>query len=183
MSKKLISNCIQHLKSAEKVVSQQDNVPDHITTALQTIMEWSLPKEEPHPKLNKELLYGSHIFTPWNIQTAAEMVYSTLGWGYQEAIYREGLITELRSRGFQCQSEVPQPIYYNDQPLSYGNSRIDILVHNDIVLELKADGVTQNTIVKANQQCKRYISQGNYSMGIVIGFPDKPNERVFFNII
>ena len=172
-----------HLKSAEKIAFQSDSIPEHIINALQIIQEWTLPEDLRNPKMNKELLYGNHLFTPLSIRTAAELVYETLGWGYQEAIYREALITELRSRDFICQSEVPQPIYYKDQPLSYGNSRMDILVHNDIVLELKADGVTQNTIIKANQQCKRYLSQNTYSMGIVIGFPDKPNEKVFFNIL
>ena len=179
MSKKLISNCITHLKSA----ALQESIPDHIAIAIQTINDWELPKDEPSPKLNNELLYNAHLFTPFEIKEAAELVYETLGWGYQESIYREALITELRSKNFICQSEVPQPIYYNGQPLSYGNSRMDILVYNDIVLELKADGVSPNTIIKANQQCKRYLSQNTYSMGIVIGFPDKPNEKVFFNIL
>lgn len=183
MSKKIISKCITHLKIIEKNLNKEDVIPEKISECLRILEEWCIPEVNHDDRLTQELLYQDHLFTPKIIKESAECVYDTLGWGYQEAIYREALITELRSRKFICQSEVPQAIHYKDTPLSYGNSRIDILVHNDIVLELKADGVTSNTIIKANQQCSRYLSQGKYSMGIVIGFPDKPNEKVFFQIV
>ena len=118
-----------------------------------------------------------------SITKCAHTVYNNLSWGYQESIYREALVYELRENNIKCQVELPLTIQYKNSPLSYGASRIDILVNNMIVIELKADSLSNATINKATQQCKRYLKQGNYPIGMIIGFPDKENRTIISNII
>ena len=103
--------------------------------------------------------------------------------GYLENTYREALALELRSRGLECQTEVAQTLSYKGKPLSYGQSRIDILVESRYVIELKADALSENTVSKARLQCLRYLVQGKYPFGMVVGFPDKPEKPVHVSFV
>jgi len=113
------------------------------------------------------------------VTSAVQDIDQHLDRGYLESTYREALAMELRERGLSCQTEVSQTIYYKGAPLSYGQSRIDILIHPNIVIELKADSLSENTIYKAKLQCKRYLTQGNYPFGMIVGFPDKSDKDPF----
>ena len=44
---------------------------------------------------------------------AAKYVYSTLGAGLEEAIYRDAMSIELQDRGFTVKTEAPVSIKYN----------------------------------------------------------------------
>lgn len=103
--------------------------------------------------------------------------------GYLENTYREALALELRSRGLECQTEVAQTLSYKGKPLSYGQSRIDILVESRYVIELKADALSENTVSKGRLQCLRYLVQGDYPFGMVVGFPDKPEKSTYLSFI
>jgi GxxExxY protein len=103
--------------------------------------------------------------------------------GYLENTYREALALELRSRGLECQTEVAQTLSYKGKPLSYGQSRIDILVESRYVIELKADALSENTVSKARLQCLRYLVQGDYPFGMVVGFPDKPEKPIHVSFV
>ena len=71
------------------------------------------------------------------IIAAAIEVHKNLGPGLLEAVYRLCLGLELAARGLKYQTEVAVPLLYKDEKIDYC-FRLDFLVENDVVLELKA---------------------------------------------
>lgn len=97
---------------------------------------------------------------------AAIEVHRTLGPGLLESVYQECLLFELKSQGLSVEKEKSLPIVYKDVKLDHGY-RIDILVENKIVLELKT--VESLTDVH-NAQILTYLKLGNYPLGLLINF-------------
>jgi len=100
---------------------------------------------------------------------AAIEVHKTLGPGLLESAYQECLLFELKSLGFQVEKEKTLPIIYKDIKLDHGY-RIDLLVENKIVLELKT--VEFLTDVHT-AQILTYLKLGNYPLGLLINFHTK----------
>jgi len=73
----------------------------------------------------------------YEIMGAAMEVHRALGPGLLESAYKLALQYELSQRGFDVQREVPVEIDYKgiQIPNAY---RIDLLVDNSVILELKA---------------------------------------------
>ncbi len=69
------------------------------------------------------------------IIAAAIEVHKQLGPGFIESIYKNALIIELKKRELRVASEVEVPIYYQD--IEIGKHRLDLLVEDCIVVELK----------------------------------------------
>ena len=68
---------------------------------------------------------------------AAIQVHTALGPGLLEAAYEACLEHELEGRSLAVQRQVPMPLRYKDVVLDIGY-RIDLLVDNAVVIELKA---------------------------------------------
>lgn len=64
-------------------------------------------------------------------------VYNKLGPGLLESVYHRILIYELEENGLEVKSEVILPIIYDEKVFDI-NFRIDILVENKVILELKS---------------------------------------------
>jgi GxxExxY protein len=67
---------------------------------------------------------------------AAIAVHRVLGPGFMEAIYRKAMCIELQSRGIAFETERPITVKYRSVDLP--GQRIDLIVGNAIVVELKA---------------------------------------------
>jgi len=63
-------------------------------------------------------------------------VHKQLGPGLQESAYHECLKYDLHNRNLMVTSHIPQPIIYEQVKLNHGY-RIDLLVENKIVVEIK----------------------------------------------
>ena len=63
-------------------------------------------------------------------------VHKNLGPGLLESAYEECLAFELKKEGLKFIRQQPTPVVYKDIKLDYGY-RIDILVEDSVVLELK----------------------------------------------
>ncbi|MFK5879233.1 MAG: GxxExxY protein [Flavobacteriaceae bacterium] len=100
---------------------------------------------------------------------AAIEVHRTLGPGLLESAYQECLLFELKSHGLKVEKEKALPIIYKDIKLDHGY-RIDLLVENRIVLELKT--VESLTDVHT-AQVLTYLKLGNYPIGLLINFHTK----------
>lgn len=100
---------------------------------------------------------------------AAIDVHRALGPGLLESAYQECLLFELKSRGLKVTKEVSLPIVYKDVRLDHGY-KIDLLVENKIVLELKT--VERFTDVHS-AQILTYMKLGNYPLGLLINFHTK----------
>jgi GxxExxY protein len=64
-------------------------------------------------------------------------VHKALGPGLLESIYEECLCEELRNKGLKVQNQVYLPLYYKGRKLDK-NFRIDILVEDVIIIEIKS---------------------------------------------
>ncbi len=113
------------------------------------------------------------------VVAAAKRVYAALGWGWSESTYREAMVVELRHTGLAVQAEVVHPVYYRGQALSHVSMRMDLVVSEQLVVELKACAPTGDAMNKAAQQCARYLRNVPYlRSGLVLNFPDKAGKAV-----
>lgn len=67
---------------------------------------------------------------------AAIQVHKHLGPGYLEAVYEKALILELKKRGLHVMDQIEIAIRYDG--VEVGLHRLDLVVENTIVVELKA---------------------------------------------
>ena len=65
-------------------------------------------------------------------------VYNTLGPGLLESVYHKALVSELRHRGLNVQSEVTIDIYYKGELIEENSMRLDLVVEDKVIVELKS---------------------------------------------
>ncbi len=93
-------------------------------------------------------------------------IHRQLGPGLLESAYQECLYYELKQAGLKVEKEKPMPVVYKEVKLNHGY-RIDLLVENRIVIELKT--VEAFTDVHT-AQVLTYMKLGNYKLGLLINF-------------
>lgn len=98
---------------------------------------------------------------------AAMAVHATLGPGLLESTYQACLLYELEKRGLRVQAQVSVPVVYDGQKLVDVGYRIDILVEDLIVLELKSVEIVA-PVHKA--QLLSYLRHSNKRLGLLINF-------------
>lgn len=72
----------------------------------------------------------------YKIIGCAMKVHNYLGNGFQEVIYQRALEIEFRKANIQYARELEIPIIYEEQEI--GTRRVDFLVENEVLVELKA---------------------------------------------
>jgi GxxExxY protein len=97
---------------------------------------------------------------------AAIEVHKTLGPGLLESAYEECLAHEMQLRSLDFKRQVPLPVAYKCVNLDCGY-RLDFLVHNAVVLELKAIDALQ-PIHEA--RVLTYLKLGGWTVGLLINF-------------
>jgi GxxExxY protein len=100
----------------------------------------------------------------------AMSVHSFLGNGFQEVIYQRALSIEFRNVGLKFEREQEQKIYYRDFPESIGTRRVDFLVDEKILVEIKAISEL-NDIHLA--QILNYLTAYKLEVGLLINFGEK----------
>jgi GxxExxY protein len=73
----------------------------------------------------------------YKIRGAIYTVHNELGPGLLESVYEAALMYELTSSGMYVASQVEVPVYYKNVGLEVGY-RMDLLVENEIVIEIKS---------------------------------------------
>ena len=107
---------------------------------------------------------------------AAIKVHKTLGPGYKESIYSNALRYELEDQGLKAQTEVKVEVWYAGRLV--GEHRLDLLVENTVVVELKAieafDEAHYSTV-------RSYLKATGLTTGLLINFARSRLEtkRVF----
>ena len=66
---------------------------------------------------------------------AAFEVHAALGYGFLEAVYRNAMAVELKSRGFNPSVETRLEVHYKNQPV--GVYIADMLVNDTVIVEFK----------------------------------------------
>lgn len=100
------------------------------------------------------------------IVDAAYSVHKQLGPGLLEKIYETCFCYELKKRGLTFQKQVIVPIVYDEITLE-DSFRIDVLVENEIICELKAV-IEMNPVF--NAQILTYLKLTGKRLGFLINF-------------
>ncbi len=92
-------------------------------------------------------------------------VHSHFGSGFPEIIYKRALLLDLDSIGVSYVSEIKKDIHYNGTLI--GGRRLDIIIENKILLELKAfkelDKVSFVQIIN-------YLKVFDFKVGLLLNF-------------
>lgn len=97
--------------------------------------------------------------------SAAIEVHRELGPGFQEITYRRALEIELRRRGIRFRVEVPVSLEYKGEKV--GEGRMDLLVEEMLVLELKAAEANPK---KYSRQASVYLKATGHRLSLIINF-------------
>ena len=103
------------------------------------------------------------------IIAAAIAVHRELGPGYLESIYEQALAVEFALRGIAFIRQKPIPLFYRDHQI--GEHRLDFLVEDKIVVELKAVEALEKVhfaIVRS------YLKATGLADGLILNFSSMP---------
>ena len=95
-------------------------------------------------------------------------VHKNLGPGLLEAVYEEAMCIELANAGLVYEQQKELPVYYKTRLI--GKQRLDLLVENQIVIELKSVRELEPLF---HAQLLGYLRLGGYSLGLLINFNTK----------
>ena len=93
-------------------------------------------------------------------------VHAKLGPGLLESVYKKALMIELDNEGLLAEDEVAIDVIYEGCNLGVG-FRMDILVEDTIVLELKSVSRLEKVHFK---QLQTYLKLANKPLGYIINF-------------
>ncbi|NMG05745.1 GxxExxY protein [Brasilonema sp. UFV-L1] len=96
---------------------------------------------------------------------AAIEVHRLLGPGFLESVYHQALEVEFRMRGIPYMSQHPVSVNYKGH--SVGEGKLDFLVDDVLIVELKA---VENLAPIHESQVISYLKMTNHSLGILINF-------------
>ena len=94
-------------------------------------------------------------------------MHKELGPGLLESVYLRCLAMELEATNIAVQKEVPLPIIYQGQKIHDEGFRLDLLVENTIVVELKSVEKVQNIHKK---QLLTYLRLAHKPLDLLINF-------------
>ena len=119
-------------------------------------------------KIMKDMKNTSKQFSPLSnkIIGCAIEVHRHLGPGLLESTYQRCLAHELSRNGINFRIEQPLPVDYKDIRLDCGY-RIDLLVENEIVIELKS---VEKLAPIHEAQLLSYLKLANKKQGFLINF-------------
>ena len=98
---------------------------------------------------------------------AAINVHKALGPGLLESVYQAAMPVELRFMEMTVQSEVPLPIFYRGQKIHEDGFRLDLLVEDTVIVELKSVARLEDIHKK---QLLTYLRLANKPLGLLINF-------------
>ena len=99
------------------------------------------------------------------IQAAIE-IHKALGPGLLESVYRRCTIYELRARNLKVATEVIVPVRYKQLVLE-GSYRLDLLIEDAIVVELKA---IETVLPVHRAQLLTYLRIMDKQLGLLLNF-------------
>lgn len=103
----------------------------------------------------------------YQIIKAAINVHKELGPGLLESVYQACMVIELKNMGIKVEPEVALPIIYQGVKVHNEGFRLDLLVENTIIVELKSVEKVQNVHKK---QLLTYLRMAKKPLGLLINF-------------
>ncbi|PAW73219.1 MAG: GxxExxY protein [Verrucomicrobiia bacterium Tous-C4TDCM] len=98
---------------------------------------------------------------------AAIEVHRELGPGLLERVYEASLAKELRLRGISSVRQLPQPVIYKGEELEDEGYKIDLLVEDSIIVELKT---VSELLPIHHAQLLTYLRLSEKKLGLLINF-------------
>ena len=102
-----------------------------------------------------------------HIIDAALNVHKALGPGLLESVYLSCVRMELTQKGLTALSEVPIPVFYRGQKIDDHGFRIDLLVEDRIIVELKS---VEKILPVHKKQLLTYLRLADKELGLLINF-------------
>ena len=115
----------------------------------------------------------------YSIRGAAFKVHSTLGPGLLESVYEAALMYELKKKGLDVRAQVGVPAFYEEVKLDLG-FRIDLLVNNKVIIELKSVESLTGVHFK---QVQTYLKLTDIKLGLLINFNSLPLRDSIHRIV
>ena len=102
-------------------------------------------------------------------------VFNILKSGHLESVYEKALIKVLRMRGLHCVAQVPLDVWFLGEVI--GQFRVDILVEDVVVVELKA---CTRLIPQHEAQLISYLTATRKQVGLLLNFGPAPTfKRIY----
>ena len=101
----------------------------------------------------------------YRVMQAVFEVHNVLGPGFAENLYEKALSYEFESRGIPFERQRSVTVLYKGRML--GTHRLDLVVDDKIVLELKAVSALKDLF---KQQTLSYLKATDLKLGILINF-------------
>ena len=105
----------------------------------------------------------------YKIIGAAIEMHKNLGPGLLESAYESALCYDLQQMGFDVKTQVSMPMIYKEIKMDVGY-RIDLLVENKIIIELKA---VENLSPVHYAQTLTYLKLSDLKLALLINFNSK----------
>ncbi|MBO9583548.1 MAG: GxxExxY protein [Flavobacterium sp.] len=102
----------------------------------------------------------------YKVRGAIFKVYNSLGPGLLESVYESALYYQLDKDGLQVVKQIDLPVKYDDVYLDI-TFRLDILVENKVIIELKSVDEIKPIHFK---QLNTYLKLTNKKLGILVNF-------------
>lgn len=102
-------------------------------------------------------------------------VYNTLGPGLLESVYEKALMIEFKAQGINASNQVMLPVVYKGINLET-DFRLDILVENQVVIELKS---VEHLLPVHYKQIDTYLKLSGKQLGFLVNFnTDSINNNI-----
>ena len=111
---------------------------------------------------------------------AAITVHKELGPGLLESVYHSCMLLELENMGVKTQSQVLLPVFYRGQKLDGQEFRLDLLIEDKIIVELKSVRKVEPVHKK---QLLTYLRLADKPLGLLINFNEYLLKNGFTRII
>lgn len=112
----------------------------------------------------------------YKIRGAVFKVYDELGPGLLESVYEAALCYQIEKDGLKVENQVKVDVYYDNHllPLDY---RLDILVEDKVIIELKS---VEDIYPVHFKQLLSYLKLANKHLGILVNFnTDNINKSIY----
>ena len=100
---------------------------------------------------------------------AAIRVHKELGPGFMETIYEEAMALELQAQGIPFERQKVVRVLYCGKPV--GEHRLDLLVDNTVVVELKAISELEDVFFA---RTRSYLKALDLKHGLILNFATMP---------
>ena len=98
---------------------------------------------------------------------AAIRIHKELGPGLLESVYQSCMIIELTNMGLTIEAEKACPIVYGGHKINEQGFRLDLLVENTVIVELKS---VEKVLNVHKKQLLTYLKLADKPLGLLINF-------------